>query len=126
MYGHGGFGLGFLNFLGTLLFFVALFWALRFFLSSRSRRWRGCSGRHQRERQDEAASTARERFARGEIGEDEFGRLRDTLKRTVRGERSPLEWFGGGDRALELARMRLARGELNAEEFETLRKALQS
>ncbi len=119
---HGGFGLGFLNFLGTILFFVAVFWAVKFFLLGgyRSRRWRGYrGGRRWEGAEGEAESEARERLARGEIGEDEFNRLKSTFKRGFRGE----GWFGG-DRALEHARMRLAQGELSVEEFETIRKAL--
>jgi len=69
---------------------------------------------------------ARERFARGEIGEEEFSRLKEGLKKNGRrADRFPFEWLGGGDRALETARLRLARGELSLEEFETLKKALQ-
>ncbi len=119
---HGGFGLGFLNFLGTILFFVAVFWAVKFFLLGglRSRRWRGYrGGRRWEGAESEAESEARERLARGEIGEDELNRLKSTFKRGFRGE----GWFGG-DRALEHARMRLAQGELSVEEFETIRKAL--
>ena len=97
MYGHMGgmgFGLGFLNFIGTILFFVAVFWALRFFFRGgmhryrhgngkygKWREWRGRYGgpRPWEGRSDGAEQTLRERLAKGEIDQDEFNRLKTQL-----------------------------------------------
>jgi hypothetical protein len=149
MHGHMGFGLGFLNFVGTILFFVAVFWALKFFLRggcrSRGRypKWRSewrrgwpGGGRPWESGSDEADRVLRERLAKGEIGEDEYARLKGQLGRNGastgganggggRFESSPLGWLRGDD-ALELARLRLARGEISADEFETIRRVLTS
>lgn len=145
MYGHMGgmgFGLGFLNFIGTILFFVAVFWALRFFFRGglhkhrhgRYAKWREWRGNRPWEgRTDEADRTLRERLARGEIKEDEYNRLKTQLNGNGGGsgaqggrpEGGPLGWLRGND-ALEVARMRLARGEISADEFETLRRVLTS
>lgn len=152
MHGHMGFGLGFLNFIGTILFFVTVFWALKFFLRggcrSRGRypKWRGewrrgsSSGPRPWERQDEADRVLRERLAKGEITEDEYARLKGQLGGNGgssggansgtngsggRFEGGPLGWLRGDD-ALELARLRLARGEISTDEFETIRRVLTS
>lgn len=142
MYGHGmGFGLGFLNFLGTILFFVAVFWALRFFFRGglhkyrhgRTTKWREWKGsRPWESRSDAAEQTLRERLARGEISQDEYSRLKTQLGGNGgdgngggRPEGGPLGWLRSDD-ALETARMRLARGEITADEFETLRRVLTS
>ena len=153
MYGHMGgmgFGLGFLNFLGTILFFVAVFWALRFFFRGglhkyrhgnpgKWREWRGrYSGPRPWEgRSDGAEQTLRDRLARGEIKEDEYNRLKTQLGSNAgngnggpnggspRPDGGPLGWLRGDD-ALEVARLRLAKGEISADEFETLRRVLAS
>lgn len=146
MYGHMGgmgFGLGFLNFIGTILFFVAVFWALRFFFRGglhkyrhgKYGKWRELRGSRPWEgRTDEADRTLRERLARGEISEDEYNRLKTQLNgngssasrsQGSRPEGGPLGWLRGDD-ALEVARMRLAKGEISADEFETLRRVLTS
>lgn len=153
MYGHMGgmgFGLGFLNFLGTILFFVAVFWALRFFFRGgmhkyrhgnpgKWREWRGRYGgpRPWEGRSDGAEQTLRDRLARGEIKEDEYNRLKTQLGGNggngnggpngggPRPDGGPLGWLRGDD-ALEVARLRLAKGEISADEFETLRRVLTS
>ena len=158
MYGHMGgmgFGLGFLNFIGTILFFVAVFWALRFFFRGGMHKyrhgnpgkWRDLRGRYSgprpwESRTDGAEQTLRERLAKGEIDQDEFNRLKAQLSGNggsnsssgnanggnvggPRPEGGPLGWLRG-DNALEVARLRLARGEINADEFETLRRVLSS
>lgn len=155
MYGHMGgmgFGLGFLNFLGTILFFVAVFWALRFFFRGglhkyrhgNPGKWRDLRERYGGprpwDRTDGAEQTLRERLARGEIDQDEFNRLKTQLGgnagssgggngngngRGPRPEGGPLGWLRG-DNALEVARLRLAKGEISADEFETLRRVLSS
>ena len=74
-----------------------------------------------------ALETARGRFARGEIGSEEFESIRRTLREDEarHEERSP-GWAGrwGGDRALDIARERLARSEITPEQFETIRRGL--
>lgn len=147
MYGHQmGFGLGFLNFIGTILFFVTVFWALRFFFrggfrgggcGSRGRYGKHWSkqrhgGRGWNEQDSEADKVIRERLAKGEISQDEFTRLRGQVNDAPSGETNrgrpeagPLGWLRGDD-ALEVARLRLAKGEINADEFEGIRRALTS
>lgn len=155
MYGHMGgmgFGLGFLNFIGTILFFVAVFWALRFFFrggmhkyrhgNGKYGKWRDLRGRYGGprpwDRADGAEQTLRERLAKGEIDQDEFNRLKTQLSGNggtngggsangggPRPEGGPLGWLRGDD-ALGVARLRLAKGEINADEFETLRRVLSS
>lgn len=102
MYGHMGmgFGLGFLNFIGTILFFVAVFWALKFLFRGGFRGGHGgghggrgryaklrgdwAKGRYGGPRPwergpDEADKVMRERLAKGEITEDEYNRLKSQL-----------------------------------------------
>lgn len=149
MHGHMGFGLGFLNFIGTILFFVTVFWALKFFFRGGFRgghgrypKWRGdwSRGRGPRpwKQHDEADKVMRERLARGEISEDEYTRLKSQLggngsngggngsyNGPSRPEGGPLGWLRGDD-ALGVARLRLAKGEISADEFETIRRVLTS
>ncbi len=145
-----GFGLGFLNLLGTILFWVAVFWAVKFFIRGGFRggyrgrlpKWRGewsggrNGGRPWENRSDEAEKVMRERLAKGEISEDEYAKLKSHLGNSddegngahngpSRPEGGPLGWLRG-DGALELARMRFAKGEIGADEFETIRRVLTS
>ncbi len=136
MYGHMGmgFGLGFLNFVGTILFFVALIWTIKFlarggsFKGFRGKRHYGKWRSHGRpwESGDEAERVMRERLAKGEIGEDEFNRLKTQAAAPSSDEESgPLGWLKG-DRALETARLRLAKGEITPDEYSAIRRALTS
>ena len=139
---HVGFGLGFLNFLGTVLFFILLFMLFKTLFRgwryAGSKGWRGGTGpwgwsrhgwhghkdRPARAEEDEAMNTARERLAQGEITPEEFEALKQGL-RSGRPENG--DGYGGYqrfDRAIDLARMRFARGEISAEEFEAVRKTL--
>lgn len=155
MYGHMGgmgFGLGFLNFVGTILFFVALVWTIKFIARGGLKgyrhgghygKWRG-HGRPWESPPSEAERVMKERLAKGEIGEDEYTRLRATLGTNgsngggsnggsnsggyaagSRPEGSPFGWLKG-DSALETARLRLAKGEITPDEFETIRRVLTS
>jgi len=129
--GHGmhgfGFGLGFLNLIGTLLFFFFLFWVAKFVIrgvrySSGGRgpwSWRGRSF-HKHHGTDDALQTARDRLARSDITPEEF----ETIKQGL-GTQPAQESFWGGDDALSTARQRFAQGELTLEEFEAVKKALQ-
>lgn len=178
-FGHGmgmGFGLGFLNFIGTILFIIAVVWAIKFLIRGfrgcaydrgdddgvngsgsgghgwgghgwGGRGWRGPGGfgygprgfeRHARHLrhggrhgQDEALAVARERLARGQIGTEEFEKLRAGLERESTGAAD----FDAGagdvgprssrrDRATEVARLRFASGEISQEEFAALKQAL--
>ena len=102
-----GFGLGFLNLIGTVLFWVALIWTIRFFVrggfrdggfrrryGGRYAKWRGEMtrgghghgghgrgdwGRSRPPEQDEADKLLRERLAKGEISEDEYAQLKAKL-----------------------------------------------
>lgn len=133
---HAGFGLGFLNLIGTLLFFVFLFWAFKMLF--RGLRYGGPRGgwsgppwsRHGHgplgaggHGEDEAMSTARERFAQGEIDAGSFAAVRQALAAD-----RPADADGAAprrmDRALALARRRLANSEITPEEFEVVRKTL--
>lgn len=78
-----------------------------------------------------ALDTARARFARGDIGTEEFQSIRRALREedARQEERAwgPPSWTRGwgGDRALDIARERLARSEITPEQYETIRKGLQ-
>ncbi len=140
-YGHGlGFGLGFLNFIGTILFFVVLVWVVRFVLSGGRRslapgcsRWgRGGGYRARPRSHDDAIDALRSRLARGDIDRDAFDRLRSALGGEPSGaddDSGPgahpfARWLHTGDQPIDIARGRLARGEITVEEFEALKRAL--
>jgi putative membrane protein len=133
-----GFGLGFLNLLGTILFVVLLVAALRALMGGRGGPW-GPRGRRAWAAAgfgapDPALDAARERLARSEISPEQFEDIRAAL-RAGRAEPQPHEHMGppwaamgrwGRDGALETARLRLARGEVTPEEFEAIRRALEA
>ncbi len=129
-YSHAaGFGLGFLNFLGGILFFIFIFFVIKSLIyhfaghKGGYRAW-SCSGRH-KGKEDEAAMVARERFAKGEVTAEEFNVLKAGLDIDSSKETSSPHWsFGGRDRALGIARLRFAKGEISIEEFEAVKKAL--
>ncbi|MEM7737983.1 MAG: SHOCT domain-containing protein [Deinococcota bacterium] len=141
MAGGMGFGLGFLNLLGTILFFIVLATLIRGIIHGRRYRmggWGGWSNRgHQQRTQgsDDALNTARERFAKGDISADEFASLKEDLAGSQAEQTSPSRPVGmgfgpfggwGRERALDIARMRLAKGEITAEEFATVKKTLEA
>ena len=137
---HIGFGLGFLNLLGMVLFFglvlvslKMLFRRARYSSGGQSagddcsagwgskhkelynRRFRGNSA-------DEAMTTARERLANSELSTDEFEVIKEGLKASTYSD--PETWQRVNDEAMKTARMRFAKGELTLEEFEAVVKAL--
>lgn len=131
-----GFGLGFLNFLGTLVFFAAIFMLFSKLMRGSRLGWRGpwsCHHRsynsRRRHEQDAALELARERLARSEISTEEFESIRKGLMQPSQQEGYPLEaetrWPWQQDDALETARTRFARGEIKSEEFEIIKRALQ-
>ncbi len=141
-YGWGpglGFGLGFLNFIGTILFILVVVWVLRFlfrggfgYRGPRCGGWHrgdyGYRGRHRRRGWfgDDALDEARARLARGEIDAQEFERLRGALGGEEASDETPFErWLGARGDAMEVLRRRLAKGEIGVEEFERLRAALE-
>jgi uncharacterized membrane protein len=129
-----GFGLGFLNFLGTLVFFAAMFMLFSALMRGGRAGWRGPwarRGHHgrKRHRRDEALELARERLARSEITADEFEAIRKGLNANPTHGYVPSSeatWPWQHDDALETVRLRFARGELSAEDFEVIKRALQS
>jgi len=142
-YGWGagyGFGLGFLNFIGTILFFILVVWVIRFVLrggigyrGGRCGGWhRYYRGRHYRRHRyagfgNDPLEEARARLARGEIDAQEYERLRGALEGEAPDEEAPFErWLGGRPDAMETLRLRLARGEIGVDEYERLRAALES
>lgn len=112
-----GFGLGFLNLIGTVLFWVALIWTIRFFVrggfkngnfrkryGGRYAKWRGEMtrgghghggrgdwGRGRPSGGDEADKLIRERLAKGEISEDEYAQLKAKLGENGEGSSSTAE-----------------------------------
>ncbi|MGL4610198.1 MAG: hypothetical protein ACRCYY_11025 [Trueperaceae bacterium] len=135
-----GFGLGFLNFIGTILFFIFLFMLIKFFARgiryAGYRNWQGrgdCKrsksdwGKHapwmreefwqsreggSDESEDEAMSVARERLAQSEITPKQF----ETLKGGLEVDMS--DTLGRFDKAVHIARLRFAKGEISSEEFD--------
>lgn len=128
-YSHAaGLGLGFLNFLGSILFFVFLFFIIKsviyYFASKNGGKVWSCSSRH-KSKEDEAIMVARERFAKGEITTEEFSVLKSGLGvENTENSSSPHWGFSSRDKALSIARLRFAKGEITLEEFETVKKAL--
>jgi uncharacterized membrane protein len=151
---HGfGFGLGFLNFIGTILFFIALFALIRFFIKGARyatyRNWQG-QGRGDWGKGDwgRKAPWMSEKFwMEGKEGQHRGHRHSDTedeamsvaRERVAQGEITPeqFETIKGGlkvdmsdsplgrhDKAVHLARLRFAKGEISLEEFEAVKKAL--
>ncbi len=119
-----GFGFGFLNFLGTVLFILAIIWLIKFVVrGGRGGPWGGRPHRWQHQ-QDDAMRTARERFAAGEMSREQYDEVRSGLGGSESTHAGPPRWFGGGDSAMELARLRFAKGELTRDEYETIRKGL--
>ena len=142
--GHGaGFGLGFLNFLGTILFFITVVWFFRTFILGRRGRYRPPFGRGRgwgrwegygdNGGEDSALRMAKERFAQGKISAEEFETIRSGLGGDEGDKRdgpnfpdlSNLGSNWGRERALDIARTRFAKGEINQEEFETVRRTLE-
>jgi putative membrane protein len=116
-FGHGlhmGFGLGFLNLLGTVLFFMFFLMALKFFFrlrhSGNESDWVGPDWRRK----------AYQRYR--SWAQDSEGLDRNGHKR----HRVPDEqvWSHINDEAMQVARERLANGELSPEAFETIKQGL--
>jgi len=129
-----GFGLGFLNFIGTILFIVFLFWVFRWFVFGRGwrgrhwgRGWRGMkyAGGPWSGGSDDAVETARERYARGEITKEQYEAIKAGLEKERYSEAQE-DWrgFWKRDQALEVARVRFAKGEISLEEYQAIKKNL--
>jgi uncharacterized membrane protein len=115
---HGlGFGLGFLNFIGTILFFVFVFMLIKFFV--KGRRYAGHRGWHGR------GDWNKNDWKRGDWGKgapwmrEEFWQQRREGSRPEGGD-----WQEHSDEAMNVARERLAQGEITPEQFETIKQGL--
>jgi putative membrane protein len=132
---HGGFGLGFLNLIGMVLFFGFIFMLVKGFAFRMNGRGypRGfgpmthkhCG--HEGWKHNDAMQLARERFARGEMNQEQFETIKAGLEKDQFSEMPsrPKNW-PHSDGALELARMRFAKGEISLEDYEAIKKGLQN
>jgi uncharacterized membrane protein len=154
---HGvGFGLGFLNFIGTILFFVFIFMLIKFFIrGSRYAPYRGWNrgdwSKHDWRKSDwgKNAPWMREEFwqhrnrpwhgdSESDTDDEAMGVARERLAKseitpeqfeTIRqGLKVDRSDSSGGrfDKAVHLARLRFAKGEITSEEFEAVKKTLLS
>ena len=120
---HGlGFGLGFLNFIGTILFFVFIFMLIKFFIKGRHYvGHRGWHGRGDWNKSD---------WKRGDWGRGSWNRGAPWMREDFwqgRKEGSPSEgrdWQEHDDEAMNVARERLAGSEITPEQFETIKQGL--
>ncbi len=132
---------GFLfNLLFLVLFVAFILWLLKGFRRGRwGHAWKrmrpagGPWGRGDWFRgDDEAMETARERFARGEVTQEQYESIKTGLQneraKEAREAREDWNWKGWWhrDNALEVARMRFARGEISLEELEAIKRGLES
>ena len=132
---HGGFGLGFLNLIGMVLFFGFIFMLIKGFAFRMNGRsgprgvgplaYKRCGPDW---KQGDAVQVARERFARGEMNQEQFETVRAGLEKEQTPETPPhfARAWGHSDAALELARLRFAKGEISLEEYEAIKKGLQN
>jgi uncharacterized membrane protein len=153
---HGlGFGLGFLNLIGTILFFFFIFMVIKFFIKgSRYAGHRGWHGRGEWNRNDwgrRGSPWMNEKFwMEGKEGQHRGHRndgdvddeaMSVARERLAQGEINPEQFetikqglkvdmsdSSGGrfDKAVHLARLRFAKGEITSEEFEAVKKTLLS
>ena len=125
-YSHAaGFGLGFLNFLGSILFFIFIFFVIKSVIYYFAGHKVGCRSWNSKNVEDEAIAVARERFAKGEVTSEEFSVLKQGLGNEGSEITSNPRWgFSRHNRALSIARMRFAKGEISLEEFETIKRVL--
>jgi uncharacterized membrane protein len=117
---HGfGFGLGFLNFIGTILFFIALFALIRFFIKGARyatyRNWQG---------------QGRGDWGKGDRNKGDWGRRAPWMseKFWMEGKEGHRRGHGNygdmDDEAINVARERVAQGEITPEQFETVKGGL--
>jgi uncharacterized membrane protein len=152
-YGHGlGFGLGFLNFIGTILFFIFIFMLIKFFVKGRHyaghRNWhgrgewnRGDWGRRGPPWMNEKFWSQDKEGLRPGYSDADDEAMSVARERLAQGTITPeqFETIRGGlkvdmsdssggrfDKAVHLARLRFAKGEITAEEFEAVKKTLLS
>ena len=130
---HAGFGFAFLNFFGTVLFFIFMLFVIKMMFKGMKYSGRGSWSVPWREssrawiddgpkaHNDEAIQVARTRLANSEISPEEFDVIKQGLKDSDTSySKSPYQH----DDALKTARLRFAKGELTLEEYETVLKAL--
>ncbi len=133
---HGGFGLGFLNLIGMVLFFSFIVMLIKGFAYRSSGHgpgsprgfslWNHTRCGHHSLKHDNAMQTARERFAKGEVNQEEFETIKTGLAKDQPQEPTQPWKDWSNDSALELARLRCAKGEITLEEFEAVKKTLLS
>jgi uncharacterized membrane protein len=154
---HGlGFGLGFLNFIGTILFFFFIFMVIKFFIKGRHYAGhRGWQGRGDWNRSDwgrrgppwlsekfwAEGKEGHRRWHGNEHSDTEDEAMSVARERVAQGEITPEQFetikqglkvdisdapMGRHDRAVHLARLRFAKGEITPEEFEAVKKTLLS
>ncbi len=125
-YSHAaGFGLGFLNFLGSILFFIFIFFVIKAIIYHFASHKAGHRGWNCKNAEDEAVAVAQERFAKGEVTSEEFNVLKQGLGNVSSESIASSGWgFGRHNKALGIARMRFAKGEISLEEFETIKRVL--
>jgi uncharacterized membrane protein len=121
---HGlGFGLGFLNLIGTILFFAFIFMVIKFFIKGgRYAAYRNWSGHESHGRGD---------WNRGDGGRGGWNRGAPWMRGNEgQGKGDFRPWHGNtpsagaDDEAMSVARERLAQGEINPEQFETIKGGL--
>jgi uncharacterized membrane protein len=120
---HGvGFGLGFLNFIGTILFFVFIFMLIKFFV--RGARYAGYRGWNR-------GDSSRQGWNRGGDWGKNAPWMREEFWQSRKG--GPRSWHGDwhgeshndvDDEAMTIARERLAKSEVTPEQFETIKQGL--
>ncbi len=130
---HVGFGFAFLNFFGTILFFIFMLFVIKMMFrgmrfsgrnSWSDEPWRDRVGgwmndKPQPTAKDEAMDIARNRLAGSELSPKEFEVIKQGLKD------SQIDTsFSKHDGALSTARVRFAKGEISLSEFEAVLKAL--
>src|SRR5690606_21849442 len=130
-FSHGmgmGFGLGFLNFIGTILFIVAVFWVIKLI----ARGFRGCGYAGPGGDDDTGGSGGYGWGRHAWRGPGSHGYEYRYGGRGSHGRHGARHGGHGSshggprqrDEALEVARERLARGQINTEEYERLRGGL--
>jgi uncharacterized membrane protein len=117
---HGfGFGLGFLNLLGTILFFVFIFMLIKFFVKGARyagyRNWQGrgdWGGRSPRDWKNSAGKNGDWKTKAPWMSEKFWAEGRENSRPDV------------DDEAMNVARERVAQGEITPEQFETIKQGL--
>jgi uncharacterized membrane protein len=115
---HGfGFGLGFLNLIGTILFFIFIFMLIKFFV--RGARYAGHRNWHGRGDWNKRDWSRRD-WNRG----DWKGKAPWMSEKFWMDDKEGSRSYDTDDEAMNTARERLAQGEITPEQFETVKQGL--